>query len=270
MHWRTTRERQHPDIYRRLPVRRLAAAGLALAALAGCNTPEADGSPAAAQPSVQASQSVGVAAPAPATQPATQPTTQPEASQPAMAPLTDPPIAAEVPPSSDTAPPLTDTPPPKKLQKAPSGQSGIGRIGADSYTFDNALQVAVLSATPHTFSRYAGMKPGKVGIKVKVRLTNGGPKPFEASGVDIIVTSGSDGNQTTKIYDGSGDTSIGFRGSVAPGRNLTTEVGFAVNKADLPLITVEIRPSYSGQGATFEGKVGRPAAPRTGGSGTRT
>jgi hypothetical protein len=135
-----------------------------------------------------------------------------------------------------------------------SGDSQVAKIGTEGFTYNDGLTVQVLSAKRYTIPAInAGAKPGDIGVLVTVKITNGSTEVFDLSLAGVKLKAGPDGLEAESVYDDvAGD---GFSGSVAPRRNASATFGFAVPKGSLPLVNIEVQPSWDHDASIFEGRV---------------
>ncbi len=134
-----------------------------------------------------------------------------------------------------------------------SGATTTAQFGPDhGFKYDGGLKVSVLKAARTARSQYAaGGKPGQVVAKFSLRVTNGGTAPFDTSLVQVNLAAGTDGQQAEQVFDES--LGVGFTGTVLPGRSKTAAYGFAVDKADLSALALEVTPGFEYSAVTFEG-----------------
>lgn len=129
----------------------------------------------------------------------------------------------------------------------------IAKFG-ESFSWDDKLSVSVVSVQKYkASSTAAGYNPGETGVKVKVTVTNGSAAAFDLALFDVKLSSGQDGLQAADIFDTENGLNGGFEGTVQPGRAATAVYAFSVPPANLTVISVEIRPGFEYQPATFEG-----------------
>lgn len=138
---------------------------------------------------------------------------------------------------------------------APPAESKIAQIGSgEGFTYEDGLRVQVLSAKRFTPSdTAAGAQPGQTGVKVAVRITNGTSATVDLALVQVELQAGNDGVEAEQVYDTEQGIGSGFNGSVAPNRNATASFGFAVNRADLSKLNVQVTPGFNYQTSIFEG-----------------
>jgi hypothetical protein len=136
----------------------------------------------------------------------------------------------------------------------PPEDPGVAKIGAKQwFTYEDGLQVQVTKARPYKIGQYAaGGKPGGQGVVVTVTMRNGTAAAFDTALVQVELASGPNGTQAEKVYDSS-NVDNGFEGSIARGRNKTATFAFAVPKAHLSQLSIEVIPSFEHDGAIFEG-----------------
>lgn len=166
--------------------------------------------------------------------------------------------AASAPTSSSTAgdAPLDSTTPPAVEETTPPpDEPAIAKVGATQwFTYEDGLKVQVTKLARFKIGPYAaGGKPGGTGVVVTVTIRNGSKATFDASSVQITVTSGPNGDAADTVYDGDKGLSGGFEGSIPAGRVKTAKAGFAVPAAHMGQIQVEIQPSYEHNSSFFEG-----------------
>jgi hypothetical protein len=130
----------------------------------------------------------------------------------------------------------------------------LARIGDEGITYEDGLTVQVLSAKRYTIPEInSGVQPGDVGVLVTVRITNGAPGVVDLTDCIVTLKAGPDGLEAEQVFDDvAGD---GFDSRVAPGRKATATLGFAVPKANLPLVNIEVAPAFDYEASIFEGKV---------------
>lgn len=156
-----------------------------------------------------------------------------------------PSTTAAVPDYSQTAA-VEPSPPPADTTPAAFGDS-------PGWVYNDGLAVSVLSVRRYRIGPYAaGMQPGEVGVKVAVRITNRTAEAFDLAVVQVTVKAGPDGTQASSVYDeGMND----FTGTVAVGHSATATYAFGVLPGGLPLVDVEVTPSFTYTPVTFEGAV---------------
>jgi len=165
---------------------------------------------------------------------------------PAVAETTAPPASVSTPPAVEEP---TPTPTPT--------DSGIAKVGAKEwFTYTDGMQVQVTKIARFKISEYAaGGKPGDVGVVVTVTVKNGSGEVFDASAVNVQLSAGPNGDEADTVYDSDAGVMGGFEGSIPVGRSKTAKVGFAVPKAQLKQLVVEVAPSWDHDASFFEGAV---------------
>jgi hypothetical protein len=134
--------------------------------------------------------------------------------------------------------------------------ANVAEIGTESFTYDDGLTVAVVSATKFAKSETAaGGQPGEVGVKVTVKVTNKSKQVVDLDLLNVGLKAGADGLEAEKIFDSERGIGGGLEGSVAPGRSASGVYGFSVLPANLSTITVEVTPSFDHEASLFEGAV---------------
>jgi hypothetical protein len=130
----------------------------------------------------------------------------------------------------------------------------LARIGDGGITYEDGLTVQVLTAKRYTIPEInSGVQPGDVGVLVTVRISNGAPGVVDLTECIVTLKAGTDGLEAERVFDDvAGD---GFGSRVAPGRKATATLGFAVPKANLPLVNIEVSPAFDYEASIFEGKV---------------
>ncbi|MGI8681149.1 MAG: hypothetical protein ACR2JO_03245 [Mycobacteriales bacterium] len=146
-------------------------------------------------------------------------------------------------------PAVTEAPSPDTPSVATIG----GTVG---FTYDDGLQVFVVSAKRFVRGQYAaGGKPGQVGVLVTVRLKNTSSEVLDATLAQVALTAGANGNQGDTVYDSEAGIGLGFTSRVAPGGTAQAKFGFAVDRADLPKIQVQVTPTFTHDPSLFQGTV---------------
>ena len=131
----------------------------------------------------------------------------------------------------------------------------VAKVG-QSFVYPDKLSVSVTSLRRFVISSTAaGGKPGEVGVVVAVTITNGSTTPFDASLTAVHLASGVDGDQADTVFDAAINLMGGFDGKVAPGRKGTARYGFAVPKAGLGDLQIEVKPGFARDSTLFAGKV---------------
>lgn len=159
--------------------------------------------------------------------------------------------ASSTPASTDsTAPAAEETTTP------PAADPTIAKVGATQwFTYEDNLQVQVTRMTRFRISdSAAGGKPGDVGVMVTVTIKNGTGQTFDAAGASLSLSAGPNGDQAEDVFDSANGIN-GFEGSIPASRSKTAKYGFAVPKAKLSKLVVEVAPAYEYDGTFFEGSV---------------
>lgn len=153
----------------------------------------------------------------------------------------------------ETTPPAVEEPTPTPTPE----DSGIATVGAKQwFTYTDGLQVQVTKLTRFKISSTAaGGKPGDVGVIATVTIKNGSGEVFDASMGQISLAAGPNGDEADTVYDSEAGVMGGFDGSIPKGRSKTVKVGFAVSKAHLSKLVVEVTPSWEHDASFFEGSV---------------
>jgi hypothetical protein len=132
----------------------------------------------------------------------------------------------------------------------------VAKIGTESFTYDDGLTVAVISATRFAKSdTAAGGQPGEVGVTLTVKVTNNSKKVVDLDSLTVGLKAGADGLEADSVFDSARGIGGGLAGSVAPGRSASGVYGFSVLPANLNTITVEVTPSFDHEPSLFEGSV---------------
>ena len=142
------------------------------------------------------------------------------------------------------------TPEPTQTDDAPD----VAKIGATEwFTYEDGIKVQVTRAKPYKIGSYAaGGKPGGQGVVITVTIKNGSKATFDSDLADVTLASGPNGDQAERVFDSATD-GLGFTGSIAPGRSKTAKFAFAVPKAHLSQLQIEVTPSWEHEGSLFEG-----------------
>ena len=85
-----------------------------------------------------------------------------------------------------------------------------------------------------------------------MKITNGSSDAVDMSGTTVNVTTGADGTPAEQVFD---DKAKSIETKVAPGRTVTGTYGYAVNKADRGLISVEVSPGFGYESSLFSGAI---------------
>lgn len=158
-------------------------------------------------------------------------------------------------PASTTVPVDSTAPAVEESTTPPPDEPGIAKVGpTEWFTYEDGLKVQVTKLSRFKIASYAvGGKPGGTGVIVVVTIRNGSKATFDASGGQITVTSGPNGDAADTVYDTDMGLNGGFEGSIPPGRAKTVKVGFAVPTSHMGQIHVEVQPSYEHNSSFFDG-----------------
>ena len=159
-----------------------------------------------------------------------------------------------------TAPKPTETTPPAVEETTPAPSptdSGIASVGAKQwFTYTDGIQVQVTKLVRFKISSSAaGGQPGDVGVVATITIKNGSGDTFDTSLADVKLTAGPNGDEADQVFDSANNINGGFTGSIPNGRSKTAKVGFAVSKAHLSKLVVEVTPSWDHDASFFEGSV---------------
>ena len=115
--------------------------------------------------------------------------------------------------STPTGSSSADAPSPEAT--AATDNSGTpAKVGAEGFTYENGLKVAVLGIAQGPISDVAaGGKPGDVQLKITVRVTNETKAIFDTALMQIGATAGADGTQLDTVFDLNAGTA-GFEGAI--------------------------------------------------------
>ncbi len=158
--------------------------------------------------------------------------------------------------ASETGEPRVNLPPPDP-SPAPEADDALALFGpSHGFRFEDGLTVQVVSATRFRASTDAiSSTPGAQGVLLIIRVKNDTSEIIDLTQLQVSVSAGANGNQAERIFDIDNNIGVGFETAVAPGRVAQARFGFAVAKADLPRITVEVQPSPDHGKVLFDGTV---------------
>lgn len=144
------------------------------------------------------------------------------------------------------------TQPQKAGTKTPDAGSNVTQVGQWA-TADDGLTFRVSKLGRGKVGALAsGGTPGDPAVVVTVQIRNDTKKRFDLSLVQVAARVGVDGDNAEQVFqDSYGE---GFSGTVAPGRIATAKFMFAAGSAkDLKDVSVEVKPDFDYDSATFEG-----------------
>ncbi|MBB5870358.1 hypothetical protein F4553_003737 [Allocatelliglobosispora scoriae] len=139
---------------------------------------------------------------------------------------------------------------------APQDQVDPLTFGSEhAAVWDDGVEASVVSARIFAPTGNAvGLAPTETGIRITIKITNGTPAPLDLTDATVRLKTGPDGVQAAQIFDIENGLSLGFEGTVAPGRSATAAYGFSVPPDNTDLLDVEITPVDGYLTALFEGR----------------
>jgi hypothetical protein len=126
------------------------------------------------------------------------------------------------------------------------------KIGQDTWTYEDGLEVQVNKIEDVTFSEWASAedsKTYKTGVAVTVTLVNNTDDVFDAGLSDVKLFQGDDGVAVPWVIDE--DYDVFGAGTIPPGRKMTWKAAFAGATADDPTLLVEVRPGFLDHKSAF-------------------
>jgi hypothetical protein len=114
----------------------------------------------------------------------------------------------------------------------------------EAVEYDDGVKVEVSKIEHGKIGQYAsGGKPGGDKTMFTIRITNKSKEAFDPALAIPSVTYGEAGTNADTVFDvddDSADTSVGFQGKILPGKSMSATWAFAIPKAELGNVTLQL------------------------------